>query len=120
MWIVLGQAHNKAEVDLWVRVEFACAELDDVAHAFRGSMLALDAVVGRWTVVPDALVSGYSAPLDQGKNVRSNIIKLKVNLVIHPLHRRKDQLPQSILIGVLVTAEPTRDKLVVYAPLHLL
>ena len=48
--VVLGQAHDEAEVDLGVGVELAGAELDDVAQAFLGAMLALDAVVCRWAV----------------------------------------------------------------------
>ena len=45
--VVLGQAHDEAEIDLGVRVELAGAELDDVAQTLLGPMLALDAVVGR-------------------------------------------------------------------------
>lgn len=44
--VVLGEAHDKAEVDLGVGVELAGAQLDDVAHALRGAVHTLNAVVG--------------------------------------------------------------------------
>lgn len=44
--VILSKTHDEAEAELGVRVELAGAELDDVAHALRGAVLALDAVVG--------------------------------------------------------------------------
>lgn len=43
--VVFGQAHDEAEADLGVRIELACAEFDNIAHALVGAMLALDAIV---------------------------------------------------------------------------
>lgn len=43
--VVLGQAHDEAEMDLGVGIELAGAEFDDVADAFGGAVFAFDAAV---------------------------------------------------------------------------
>ncbi|CAG9937185.1 unnamed protein product [Clonostachys rosea f. rosea IK726] len=50
MLIIPGKAHDEAEADLGIGVEFAGAELDDIAHALGRAVLALDAVIGGRTV----------------------------------------------------------------------
>lgn len=45
-FVVLGQAPDEAKVDLRLGVEFLDTELDDVAQALGGPVLAFDAVVG--------------------------------------------------------------------------
>jgi hypothetical protein len=45
MLVVLGQAHDKTEVDLGVGIEFASAEFEDVAETLGRAVLALDSVV---------------------------------------------------------------------------
>lgn len=44
--VVLGQAHDKAQVDLGVGIQLVGAEFDDVADALGGAVLAVDAAVG--------------------------------------------------------------------------
>ena len=46
--VVFGQAHDESEVDLGIGIEFAGAEFENVAHAFRGAVLALYTVVCCW------------------------------------------------------------------------
>lgn len=43
--VVLGQAHDEAEMDLGVGIELAGAEFDDVADALGGAVFAFDAAV---------------------------------------------------------------------------
>lgn len=44
--VVLGQAHDEAEVDLGVGIQLAGAEFDDIAYALGGTVLAIDTAVG--------------------------------------------------------------------------
>lgn len=44
--VILGQAHDKAQVDLGVGIQLVGAEFDDVADALGGTVLAVDAAVG--------------------------------------------------------------------------
>lgn len=44
--VVPAQAPHEAQAGLCVRVQLLGAELDDVAQAFSGAVLAFDAVVG--------------------------------------------------------------------------
>lgn len=43
--VVLGQAHDKTEMDLGVGIELVSAEFDDVADALGGTVFAFDAAV---------------------------------------------------------------------------
>ncbi|KAK1252933.1 hypothetical protein MKX08_004120 [Trichoderma sp. CBMAI-0020] len=43
--VVLGQAHDEAEMDLGVGIELAGAEFDDVADALGGAVFAFDAAI---------------------------------------------------------------------------
>lgn len=43
--VVLGQAHDEAEMDLGVGIELAGAEFDDVADALGGTVFAVDTAV---------------------------------------------------------------------------
>jgi hypothetical protein len=43
--VVARQAHHEAEIDFRVRIQVCCAQLDDVAQAFRLAMLAHHAVI---------------------------------------------------------------------------
>lgn len=74
--VILSKTHDEAEAELRVRVELAGAELDDVAHALRGAVLALDAVVGGWL---------------------ADVGELEVDLVGDALHHGEQELAQGIL-----------------------
>lgn len=79
--VLAGDAHCEAEVDFGVRVELGGAQLEDVAHALVGAVLALDAVV-----------------LGRGANVREG----EVDLVVDAHHGGQDELLETVLgVGAL-------------------
>lgn len=73
---VLAQAHDEAEADLGIGVEFAGAELEDVAYALGGAVFAVDAVVG-----------GGLADVGEGE----------VDFVVDTLHDGEDEFAEGIL-----------------------
>ncbi|CAH0048853.1 unnamed protein product [Clonostachys solani] len=96
MLIVLGKAHHEAEADLGIGVEFAGAELDDIAHAFGRAVLALDAVIGGRTVEKnqDSLCFTDKA---MWCGSRSDIRESEVDLVMDSHHGWENQFPKGIL-----------------------
>lgn len=100
--VVLGQAHDEAQVDLGVRVELAGAQLNNVAHAFGWAVHALDAVVAggtvcrvvRWVFMSWRVIFLMSLA---GSNLRADICELKVYLFMDDLHSGEDELPQGVL-----------------------
>lgn len=74
--VVLGQAHDEAEADLGIGIEFAGAELEDIAYALGGAVFAVDSVIG----------CGLA---DVGEG--------EVDLVVDALHDGEDEFAKSIL-----------------------
>jgi hypothetical protein len=52
IWVIAAQAHNETQIYLRVGVKLAGAEFNDVAHAFRRAMHAVNAIVGSWSEEP--------------------------------------------------------------------
>ncbi|CEI40202.1 unnamed protein product [Fusarium venenatum] len=50
--VVTAQAHNKTQIYLRVGVKLAGAKFNDIAHAFRRAVHAVDAIVGGWPEGP--------------------------------------------------------------------
>lgn len=81
--VVVGETHDEAEIDARLRVEVGGAQLEDVAHALRGAVHAVDAVVlGR-------------AP---------EVGECEVDLGAHALHGRENEFAEAGLVEVLVCA----------------
>lgn len=74
--VILSKAHHETEAELGIGVELAGAQLDDVAHALRGAVLALDAVVGRGL---------------------ADVGEFEVDLVGDALHDGEEELAEGIL-----------------------
>jgi hypothetical protein len=100
--VVLGQAHDEAEVDLGVGIQLAGAELNDVADALRGAVLAVDAAVGSGpgSVSAWVCIHGWAFRCNirvRGVDILADVGELKVDLVVDLLHGGQDQGAKSVL-----------------------